>query len=148
MVVSISKMSIAYYLSTVATGDQPQANTKPLTAYYTETATPPGRWWGQGLTGLSGITNGQEVGRRDAIAIYDQLADPVTGQRLGRSMMVPHQAPEGATTPTGALARDTRDAVAGFDLTFSVPKYVSNRWAVDGTASQQSIHHAHQHAVN
>src|SRR5699024_11033968 len=60
MVVSISKMSIAYYLSTVATGDQPQATTKPLTAYYTETATPPGRWWGQGLTGLSGITNGQE----------------------------------------------------------------------------------------
>src|SRR5699024_4715240 len=88
MVVSISKMSIAYYLSTVAKGDQPQATTKPLTAYYTETATPPGRWWGQGVAGLSGITNGQEVGRRDANAIYDRLADPVTGQSLGRSMVV------------------------------------------------------------
>lgn len=148
MVVSISKMSIAYYLSTVAKGDQPQATTKPLTAYYTETATPPGRWWGQGVAGLSGITNGQEVGRRDAIAIYDRLADPVTGQSLGRSMMVPHQAPEGATTPTGAPAKDTRDAVAGFDLTFSVPKSVSTLWAVAGPELQQALHQAHQQAVN
>src|SRR5699024_6816536 len=125
MVVSISKMSIAYYLSKVAKGDEPQAPTKPLTAYYTETATPPGRWWGQGLAGLSGIATGQQVGRRDAIAIYAQLADPATGQSLGRSMMVQHQAPEGATTPTGAPAKKTRDAEAGVDLTFSVPKSVS-----------------------
>ena len=148
MVVSISKMSIAYYLSTVAKGDEPQATTKPLTAYYTETATPPGRWWGQGLAGLSGIATGQQVGRRDAIAIYDQLADPATGQSLGRSMMVQHQAPEGATTPTGAPAKKTRDAVAGFDLTFSVPKSVSTLWAVAGPQLQQALQAAHQQAVN
>src|SRR5690625_7002431 len=65
MVVSISKMSIAYYLSTVSKGDVPQATSKPLTAYYTETATPPGRWWGSGLAGLSGLASGQQVDRRD-----------------------------------------------------------------------------------
>src|SRR5699024_10126237 len=77
-----------------------------------------------------------------------RLADPVTGQSLGRSMMVPHQAPEGATTPTGAPAKDTRDAVAGFDLTFSVPKSVSTLWAVAGPELQQALHQAHQQAVN
>src|SRR5699024_9553060 len=148
MVVSISKMSIAYYLSTVAKGDVPQATTKPLTAYYTETATPPGRWWGNGLAGLSGLADGQQVDRRDAIAIYDDLTDPATGEKLGRSMMVKHQAPDGAATPKGAPAKDTRDAVAGFDLTFSVPKSVSTLWAVAGPALQQAIHQAHLQAVN
>src|SRR5699024_9037822 len=148
MVVSISKMSIAYYLSTVAKGDVPQATTKPLTAYYTETATPPGRWWGNGLAGLSGLADGQQVDRRDAIAIYDDLTDPATGEKLGRSMMVKHQAPDGAATPKGAPAKDTRDAVAGFDLTFSVPKSVSTLWALSGPALQQAIQQAHQQAVN
>src|SRR5690625_807644 len=148
MVVSISKMSIAYYLSTVAKGDVPQATSKPLTAYYTETATPPGRWWGSGLAGLSGLASGQQVDRRDAIAIYDDLVDPATGAKLGRSMMVKHQAPDGAATPKGAPAKDTRDAVAGFDLTFSVPKSVSTLWAVSGPALQQAIQEAHQQAVN
>ncbi|NWN87253.1 MAG: relaxase domain-containing protein [Micrococcaceae bacterium] len=148
MVVSISKMSIAYYLSTVAKGDVPQAKTKPLTAYYTETATPPGRWWGTGLTGLSGLAAGQQVDRRDAISIYDDLTDPATGHQLGRSMMVKHEVPEGAVTPTGAAAKDTRDAVAGFDLTFSVPKSVSTLWAVSGPALQQAIQQAHQQAVD
>src|SRR5699024_7154228 len=60
IVVSISRLSIAYYLSTVAKGDVPQATSKPLTAYYTETATPPGRWWGSGLAGLSGLASGQQ----------------------------------------------------------------------------------------
>lgn len=147
MVVSISKMSIAYYLSTVAKGDVPQAKSKPLTAYYTETATPPGHWWGTGLAGLSGLSAGQQVDRRDAISIYDDLTDPATGQQLGRSMMVKHHAPEGAATPTGAPAKDTRDAVAGFDLTFSVPKSVSTLWAVSGPGLQQAIQHAHQQAV-
>src|SRR5699024_4483770 len=59
-----------------------------------------------------------------------------------------HQAPEGATTPTGAPAKDTSDAVAGFDLTFSVPKSVSTLWAGAGPELQQAIHQAHQQAVN
>src|SRR5699024_9050883 len=117
MVVSISKMSIAYYLSTVSRGDVRTATQKPLTAYYTETAAPPGRWWGAGLTGLTGVATDDEVGRGDAIAVYEDMQDPGSGHRLGRSMMVRHDAPDNAKTPTGKTAKDTRDAVAGFDLT-------------------------------
>src|SRR5699024_6146739 len=136
MVVSISKMSIAYYLSTVSQGDVRQATDKPLTAYYTETATPPGRWWGNGLAGLSGVSADDQVGRREAIAIFEHATDPGTGQLLGRSIMTGHAAPEGATTPTGASAKSTREPVAGFDLTFSAPKPASTLWAVSGTQLQ------------
>lgn len=148
LVVSISKMSIAYYLSTVSKGDVRQATEKPLTAYYTETATPPGRWWGKGLAGLTGLATDDRVGRRDAIDVYERMVDPGSGQQLGRSMMLRHDAPEGAKTPRGDSAKDTREPVAGFDLTFSAPKSVSTLWAVSGPQMQQAIHQAHQQAVN
>src|SRR5699024_8702105 len=104
--------------------------------------------WGTGLTGLTGVTTGDEVGRRDAIAVYEDMQDPGSGHRLGRSMMVRHDAPDNAKTPTGKTAKDTRDAVAGFDLTFSAPKSVSALWALSGPQLQQAIHQAHQQAVN
>ena len=141
-------MSIAYYLSTMSQGDVRQATDKPLTAYYTETATPPGRWWGNGLAGLSGVSADDQVGRREAIAIFEHATDPGTGQLLGRSIMTGHAAPEGATTPTGASAKSTREPVAGFDLTFSAPKSVSTLWAVSGPQLQQAVHQAHQQAVD
>lgn len=148
LVVSISKMSIAYYLSTVSKGDVRQATQKPLTAYYTETATPPGRWWGKGLAGLTGLATDDRVGRRDAIDVYERMVDPGSGQQLGRSMMIRHDAPEGAKTPKGDAAKDTREPVAGFDLTFSAPKSVSTLWAISGPQLQHAIHQAHQQAVN
>lgn len=148
MVVSISKMSIAYYLSTVSRGDVRTATQKPLTAYYTETSAPPGRWWGTGLTGLTGVTTGDEVDRRDAVAVYEKMQDPGSGHQLGRSMMVRQDAPDNAKTPTGKAAKDTREPVAGFDLTFSAPKSVSALWALSGPQLQQAIHQAHQQAVN
>src|SRR5690625_2261169 len=148
MVVSISKMSIAYYLSTVSRGDVRTATQKPLTAYYTETAAPPGRWWGTGLTGLTDVTTGDEVDRRDAIAVYEKMQDPGSGHQLGRSMMIRHDAPDNAKTPTGKAAKDTREPVTGFDLTFSAPKSVSTLWALSGPQLQQAIHQAHQQAVN
>src|SRR5699024_4297390 len=129
-------------------GDVRQATDKPLTAYYTETATPPGRWWGNGLAGLSGVSADDQVGRREAIAIFEHATDPGTGQLLGRSIMTGHAAPEGATTPTGASAKSTREPVAGFDLTFSAPKSVSTLWAVSGPQLQQAMHQAHQQAVD
>lgn len=58
MTVSIAKMSIDYYLEHAVTGD---GQTRDLTSYYTEAKAPPGTWWGAGLTGLTGLTAGQEV---------------------------------------------------------------------------------------
>ena len=53
MTVTISKMSAGkgyeYFLRTVAAGDGDRSLSTPLTRYYTEEGTPPGRWMGSGL---------------------------------------------------------------------------------------------------
>lgn len=144
MTVSIAKMSIDYYLQNAATGD---GRSPDLTAYYTETKAPAGTWFGQGLTGLSGLVTGQTVTEKDARAIYERHEDPVTGQILGQPPMKPQAAPDGARTPSGHAAKSTREAVAGFDLTFSPPKSVSALWALAGPELQGRLHAAHRHAV-
>ena len=131
MTVSISKMTISYYLDSAATGDLHQGGRKDLTSYYTEAKAPPGRWLGSGLAGLS-LDTGQQVTRRDAVAIYEEVCDPGTGQHLGRPPMTAQSAPAGAKTPAGRTAKSERKPVAGFDLTFSVPKSVSTLWAMAG----------------
>ncbi|WMY80074.1 MobF family relaxase [Citricoccus sp. I39-566] len=147
MTVSIAKMSIAYYLDSVATGDERHHGRAELTAYYTEAKAPAGRWVGAGLTGTS-LTPGQEVTREAAVALYEQARDPDTGHLLGRAPMASQTAPAEAKTPRGRAAKATREAVAGFDLTFSVPKSVSALWAVAGPSLQGQIHQAHAQAMN
>ncbi|REE02273.1 MobF family relaxase [Citricoccus muralis] len=147
MTVSISKMSIAYYLDSVATGDAGHHGPKDLTAYYTEAKAPAGRWVGSGLAGTS-LTAGQEVTRAHAVMLYEQARDPGTGDLLGRAPMASHVTPQDAKTPAGRTAKATREAVAGFDLTFSVPKSVSALWAVAGPGLQGQIQQAHEQAMN
>jgi len=43
-----------YLLRTVAAGDGKRSLSTPLTRYYSEQGTPPGRWMGGGLAGLGG----------------------------------------------------------------------------------------------
>lgn len=145
MTVSISKMTISYYLKNTATGDSPGTD-RDLTTYYMENRAPAGTWFGTGLAGLN-IEPGQTVDREAAIAIYQDQADPATGETLGRPLMKTTQAPEGAKTPSGRQAKPSREGVAGFDLTFSPPKSVSALWALAGPELQAQIHHAHQQAV-
>ncbi|XKH54439.1 relaxase domain-containing protein [Citricoccus nitrophenolicus] len=147
MTVSIAKMSIAYYLDSVATGDASHHGRQDLTAYYTEAKAPAGRWVGSGLTGTS-LTAGQEVTRTHAVMLYEQARDPDTGHLLGRAPMANQVSPQDAKTPAGRTAKATREAVAGFDLTFSVPKSVSALWAVAGPGLQGQIQQAHEQAMN
>ena len=148
MTVSISKMSIDYYLDSVATGDRaPTADglattRRDLTAYYTEAKAPPGVWLGRGLSGIS-LTAGQQVDKSAAVSVFELAKDPDTGAPLGRSPIREVSAPEGAKTPAGRTAKATRKPVAGFDLTFSVPKSVSTLWALSGPALQAQIQAAH-----
>ncbi|MCR4487694.1 relaxase domain-containing protein [Micrococcus luteus] len=152
MTVSISKMSIDYYLDSVATGDRSVSADgaatarRDLTAYYTEAKAPPGTWLGRGLAGTS-LTAGQQVAKADAVSVYELAKDPDTGTPLGRSPIREVAAPEGATTPAGRTAKATRKPVAGFDLTFSVPKSVSTLWTMSGPAMQGQIQAAHQQAM-
>lgn len=144
MTVSISKMSINYYLEHAATGD---GQSRDMTSYYTETKAPPGRWVGSGLSGLAGLEAGQEVTEHAARSIYEKQKDPVTDQPIGRPLMKTKSAPEGAVTPAGRPAKKEREGVAGFDLTFSPPKSVSALWALAGPELQGRLHAAHQKAV-
>ncbi|QUL78029.1 MobF family relaxase [Brevibacterium sp. SMBL_HHYL_HB1] len=144
MTVSISKMSINYYLEHAATGD---GQSHDLTAYYTETKAPPGTWLGSGLTGLSGLHVGQEVTEAHARSIYELQEDPITKKPIGRPLMKTQAAPEGAVTPAGRPAKKERDGVAGFDLTFSPPKSVSALWALAGPELQGRLHAAHRQAL-
>lgn len=144
MTVSISKMSINYYLENAATGD---GATQDMTSYYTEAKAPAGTWFGAGLSGLPALTAGQEVTEWDARHIYEHQTDPATGEQLGRPAPKRTAAPSGAKTPKGETAKDTREGVAGFDLTFSPPKSVSALWAIAGPELQGRLHQAHRQAT-
>src|SRR4051794_8409411 len=164
-----------YLMQTVAIGDGDQTMSTPLTRYYTESGTPPGRWVGAGLAGLDGgrgLAAGGVVSEEQLFRLLGMSADPVTGTPLGR-------APAGAqpsfkdrmhrrlsALPAGLSAGD-REAritqiraeeqarpvrragqpVAAFDLTFSVPKSVSAVWAVSDARTQELIAQAHEAAV-
>lgn len=145
MTVSISRMDIRYYLSTISASDG--ADTKgQLTEYYTGSGDPTGTWYGKGLKGLS-LTAEEKVSAHEAISVYEEARHPKTGQRIGKKPMKATPAPEGAKTASGKSTTKTRKAVAGFDLTFSVPKSVSVLWAISDTHTQARIHQAHQEAV-
>lgn len=144
MTVSISKMSINYYLDHAATGD---GQTRDMTAYYTEAKAPPGTWLGTGLAALTGLSVGQQVTESHARSIYQDQEDPVTKRSLGRPLIKSQSAPEGAVTPAGRPAKKEREGVAGFDLTFSPPKSVSALWALAGPELQGRLHAAHRQAL-
>ena len=86
MTVSISKMSVSYYIEQVTVGDAAPAGTgsRDLTRYYTEAGAPPGRWIGSGTVGL-GIDTGTRVTSQAARRLLEDSAHPETGERLGRA---------------------------------------------------------------
>ena len=147
MTVSISKMSIDYYLTTAAGGDRSViGNNRDLTSYYTESEDPAGTWFGKGLDGLS-MVEGQQVEKWAAKKLYEDMKDPETGQQLGRAPIKSQKTPDGALTPKGEAAKESRNPVHGFDLTFSAPKSVSTLWAMADPELQGRIHAAHKQAV-
>ncbi|APX00532.1 hypothetical protein BWQ92_01275 [Arthrobacter sp. QXT-31] len=111
------------------------------TNYYLKSGTPPGRWVGSGLQGISRAT-GDVVTETDAKAVFDAAAHPDTGTPLGR----PHGQPTLVQKSGGRT--EARHAVVGFDLTFSVPKSVSALWALSPRSIQGQILETHHQAVS
>jgi hypothetical protein len=76
-----------YLLRSVAAGDGNRSLTTPLTRYYAEAGTPPGRWLGSGLPELGGgrIRAGAEVSESQLALLIGMGRDPVTGDALGRA---------------------------------------------------------------
>ena len=150
MTVSMRVMSAGtgyqYLLRSVAAGDGNRQLSTPLTRYYTEAGTPPGRWLGSGLHALGHgeIRQGDVVGEQQLALLLGAGSDPVTGQTLGRAY------PDSSSNPDeygSDASLSARRAVAGYDLTFSVPKSVSALWGVADEGTQALVVEAHHRAV-
>ncbi|WP_104200822.1 MobF family relaxase [Cryobacterium sp. Y29] len=154
-----------YLLRTVAAGDGKRLLSTPLTRYYTEEGTPPGRWMGGGLPGLGEgfIVEGDVVTEAQLQLLIGLGRDPVTGEPLGRAYPVyrtaaahaldgPRDDGGGPAERAAASAVEEPDekrrrAVAGYDFTFSIPKSASILWGVGDAATQERIAAAHHAAV-
>lgn len=141
MTVSIARLSteagVSYLLKTTSHAD---VETRDLTGYYTAASNPPGQWLGAGLAGI-GMTPHSNVTDAAAKALFERGEHPATGAPLGRT-------PNQASTVTGANGQTVRRAaVAGFDLTFSVPKSVSVLWALGSDEYKDKVMAAHHAAL-
>ncbi|OSM42070.1 hypothetical protein BCY76_016700 [Nesterenkonia sp. PF2B19] len=159
-----------YLLRTVAAGDGDRSLSTPLTRYYAEEGTPPGRWLGTGVRGLGDgrIGVGDEVSEAQLQLLVGMGRDPVTGEPLGKAYpqykstseriesriagLEPGLGPAARAEAVAGIeaeeaARSRRRAVAGFDFTFSVPKSASVLWAVADAGTQALIAQAHHAAV-
>ena len=130
-----------YLLRNTASADIERDAQLPLADYYTSSGNPEGRWLGSGLAGLA---EGQSLLARSAVseaamtAVFGNAVDPVTGVALGRAF--PHRIDaEGVLRAVG---------VAGFDLTFTVPKSVSVVWALGDARTRAAVAAAHHAAID
>ncbi|WP_231252765.1 MobF family relaxase, partial [Nocardioides furvisabuli] len=174
MTVSMRVMSAGrgydYLLKSVVRGDRSMGAASPLTRYYTEEGTPPGRWLGSGLHALGNgeIRRGDEVTPQQLALLLGSGRDPATGEPLGRAFLeyeglkarvaarvsnLPRDLSDeqrreaAATIAREEVAVGTRRAVAGYDFTFSVPKSVSALWGVADEGAQALILEAHHQAL-
>ena len=151
----------------MATPTWPTPN--PVTRYYTEEGTPPGRWMGSALHafGDGEIKRGDQVTPQQLQLLIGAGLDPVTGEKLGRAFpvfppleeriaaRVAELSPSLTAEQRAEAERQIRaeesvkpsSGVAGYDYTFSVPKSVSALWGVADAGTQALIVSAHHEAV-
>lgn len=146
---SIRRMTLGagyrYLMSSVARMDA-AGPASSLTAYYAAKGTPPGRFLGAGLAGLDGgrgVPAGLAVSEEGLFRMLGMLQDPVTGDPLGR----PPRGKQMVFVDHLGRVRRAPKSVAGFDLTFSVPKSVSVAWALAEAPTRARIHAAHRRAL-
>ncbi|XPP27947.1 MAG: MobF family relaxase [Leucobacter sp.] len=159
-----------YLLRTVAAGDGDRMLSTPLTRYYAEEGSPPGRWFGSAVAALGGgaIVVGDQVTETQLQLLVGRGRDPVTGAPLGSAyrnyptvteriqrrttaldpeLALTERAEAVAAIEAEESAKGARKAVAGFDFTFSIPKSASVLWAVSDAGTQSLIADAHHAAV-
>ena len=161
-----------YLIRHVASADQDRAAATPLSSYYSASGYPPGRWVGSGLAGLAdgqGLPVGSSVSEPQMVSLFGSGRDPVTGEPLGRAYPTYRSLSERIAARVGDLpdsleagarharvaeierqerARPVPTAVAGFDLTFTIPKSASVLWALADAPTQAAVAAAHREAVD
>lgn len=142
MTVSIARLTahsgVKYLLKTTM-HDDVHLTSGGATVYYMKAGTPLGRWLGSGLAGIN-RSRLDPVTSDDASAVFTDSEHADTHQPLGRRL--------GEASIAHRNGKEIqRVAVAGFDLTFSVPKSVSVLWALAPGDVQQQIFAAHHDAV-
>ena len=174
MTVSMRVMSAGdgyrYLLRSVVASDGDRSLSTPLTSYYAEEGTPPGRWTGSSLAafGDGQIRSGDQVTETQLGLLLGMGRDPVTGEVLGRAYPVyrsmKKRVEDRVKDLDAGLSADERGVevsrieaeevgaggrcpVAGYDLTFSVPKSVSVLWGLADANLQEMIVAAHHAAV-
>ncbi|GAA0633628.1 hypothetical protein GCM10009547_41960 [Sporichthya brevicatena] len=162
-----------YLLRQTASNDVVRVPGQELVAYYAASGNPPGTWIGAGLPGL-GTGDGQDLPAGTTVTeeamgrLFGSGHDPVTGERLGLAYPKFRTAAERIATHVARLpadlpeleliasvaaiesqeqARPVRTAVAGYDLTFTVPKSVSVLWAIGDQDVRHAVEGAHRDAV-
>lgn len=82
-----------YLLRTVAAGDGDRSLSTPLTRYYAEAGTPPGRWLGSGVPALGHgeLAPGAQVSEAQLQLLVGMGRDPITGASLGRRWCIASQ---------------------------------------------------------
>src|SRR6478735_2332361 len=172
VVMSLSRMaSIDYLIDHVTAGDGRAADptASPLTRYYTAQGYPPGTWLGSGIAALGAADRaGSEVTEAQLRELFEQTRSPFDGRQLGRPpakyptrqqriALRVGKLPDTLTAESRTALIEkitaeeketkTRTAVAGFDLTFSVPKSVSALWALAPAPVQEQLYLAHRTAL-
>ncbi|MFD2674408.1 relaxase domain-containing protein [Gulosibacter bifidus] len=132
----------------------------PLTRYFIEEGTPPGRWRGKGVAvlGMGELVVGDCVSEDQLQLLMGSACDPVTGKQLGlafpafktteqrieaRIAKLNADLTPGAKGEAVALivteenACAVRRVVARFDFTFSIPMSASVLWAVADAGSRR-----------
>ncbi len=174
MTVSMKVMSAGdgyrYLLKSVVAGDGDRSLSTPMTRYYAEAGTPPGRWMGSGVRSLGddSLACGDPVSEVQLALLIGMGRHPISGEPLGRPFRQFASVSDRVTLRTMELSSNLnagqradavariqaeerelgdRRAVAGFDFTFSVPKSVSVLWGVADAGTQALIVDAHHRAV-
>jgi conjugative relaxase-like TrwC/TraI family protein len=160
-----------YLLRNTASADACRTPDQSLTAYYNATGNPPGRWLGSGLAalGAGGLVAGAVVTEAAMAALYGSGLDPVTGEQLGRpyptfksatariadaiarlrtGLSSEARATKIAGIEAHVRANPSRSAVAGYDLTFTVPKSASVLWALGDERVAGAVVDAHRAALD
>ena len=152
MALNVTRISSVDYLqSTVMVGDANASTSitgRGLTAYYTESGNPPGRWYGAGLSGVS-VRPGDDIGSDEAVAVWQKFRNPRTNERLGKPPVAERKQAESANdNQLAESSEQTRKDVAGFDLTFTIPKDASILWALGTPDIQARIATCHERALH